>query len=113
MKARKRGLYTESEAKREVKREAADEWERLWRQCAADLTPQIEATILWTIATRFGWGKKRLRKLVDALHDTNELMSNPSPLHHRFSPLELIDIIKDKYDIDLRKELPAEVEVKP
>lgn len=40
-------------------------------------------------------------------------MDKPSPLHHRFDGLDCEQIIKDKYGIDLAKELPPQVEVKP
>ena len=63
--------------------------------------------------TSCGWGEKRLKAFVEALHDTDELQSNPSPLHRRFSGLECEEIIKDKFGVDIRKEFPPKVEVKP
>ncbi len=112
MKARKRGLYTETEAQREAKRETANEYERIFKECADELLVQSISTVMWTLAVNNGWGAGRLRKLADDLHETQDLMNNPSPLHHKFSPLECEQIIKDKYNIDLRAEFKAQVEVK-
>lgn len=90
-----------------------DDHEKTFRECADDITAQCLATVFWTLAINNGWGAGRLRKLADALHDTQDLMNNPSPLHHKFSPLECEQIIKDKYKIDIRAEFKAQVETKP
>ena len=114
MKARKRGRYTSTtEAGREVSREVVNKKEEIFREAVDDIYVQLIASVFWTMHTRFGWGKKRLGYLLEALKDTRELMDNPSPLHHRFGPIECEEIIKDKYGIDLAKELPPQVEVKP
>lgn len=94
MKARKRGCYTPTEARREVNREIDDAMPQLFQKHAEMLIPQVTATFLWTMATRYGWGEKRLRQLAEAIHDTEYLMENPSRLHHRFDPIDLINVIK-------------------
>lgn len=112
MKARKRGGYsTVTEARREVNREIDDAMPQLFQKHAEMLLPQVTATFLWTMATRYGWGEKRLRQLAEAIHDTEYLMENPSKLHHRFDPIDLIRVIKEKYGIDLEKEFPVRTEV--
>lgn len=98
--------------KDEARRLLEDEHERIFKQCADDLLVQNLATVFWTLAVNNGWGAGRLRKLADDLHETQNLMNNPSPLHHKFSPLECEQIIKDKYKIDIRAEFKAQVEVK-
>lgn len=113
MKARKRSCYTPTEARREVNREIDDAMPQLFQKHAEMLIPQVTATFLWTMATRYGWGEKRLRQLAEAIHDTEYLMENPSRLHHRFDPFDCEKEIKEKYGIDLRKELPPQVEIKP
>ena len=94
MKAR-----TPPDTYRQIKREVAAEMERqhkqLFVQAAEELIPQAMAVFLWTMAVNYGWKKKRLRKLVDNLKETDYLMDNPSRLHHRFSPLDCEQEIKD------------------
>ena len=87
--------------------------EEIFREVAPDITAQNIAFMLWTMYTRFGWGEKRIRRLIEAFHDTEDLMENPSRLHHRFSPLECEEILKEKFGIDVRAEFPPKVEVKP
>ena len=114
MKARKHSNYTSmTEARREVSRESENVQEKIFRQAVDDMYVQLIATVFWTMATRYGWGKVRLRGLLETLKDTKDLMDKPSPLHHRFDGLDCEQIIKDKYGIDLAKELPPQVEVKP
>ena len=76
------------------------------------LIPQAMAMFLWTMAINYGWGKSRLRKLAEALHETDYLMDNPSRLHHRFDATDLIEVVKEKYEIDVVKEFPVRIEVK-
>lgn len=99
------------------RRIAREEYEKMrekyFRELAPDITAQNIAFMLWTMHTRFGWGAKRIRRLIEAFHDTEDLMENPSRLHHRFSPLECEEILKEKYGVDIRKEFPPKVEVKP
>ena len=110
MKAR-----TPPDTYRQIKREVAAEMERqhkqLFVQAAEELIPQAMAVVLWTMAVNYGWKKKRLRKLVEALKETDYLMENPSRLHHRFSPLDCEREVKEKYGIDFRKEFPIRVEI--
>lgn len=113
MKART--YTTPKEIRREVEKETAEQYEKIFRKCADELTVQVLATVIWTLMTnyKYNWGKKRIMQFIEALHDTEDMMDNPSYLHHRFSPLECEQIIKDKYGIDLRKEFPAKVVTKP
>lgn len=96
--------------------EVAKELERqravVYRQAAEDLMPQALAFFLWTLQLNYGWGEKRLRKLVDDLHETDHLMNCPSPMHHRFNTLDCEKMLKDKYGIDVRAEFPIVVEDK-
>ena len=86
---------------------------QIFTECANDITAQLLGTVFWTLATNLNWGAGRLRKFADLLHETKDLMDNPSLLHHKFSGLECLQIIKEKYGIDLAAEFSAEIEVKP
>lgn len=100
---------TYAQIKKEVAAEVQRQHKQLFVQAAEDLIPQAMAVFLWTMAVNYGWKKKRLQKLVEALHETDYLMDNPSLLHHRFSPIDLEKEIKEKYDIDLRAEFSIRV----
>lgn len=99
----------------QIKRECVAEMDRLepeyFKKHAEQLIPQAFAMFLWTMAVNYGWGKQRLRKLAEALHETDYLMDNPSRMHHRFDAIDLIEVVKDKYGIDVVKEFPPRVEV--
>ena len=101
---------------KQIQSAVTDEFERQHDEMFAQMAPKIMAqtlaTVLWTMHTRYGWGKRRLRGLVEALHDTDELMDNPSPLHHRFDPLDCERQIQEQFGIDLRREFEAKVEVR-
>lgn len=111
MKART--INTRKELTRELLRVREEGYEDGYRKAADDTFIQNLAVVFWTMETRFGWKGKRLRDLADALHDTDDMMCNPSKIHHRFSPLECEKHLKEKYGIDLRSEFKVKVEVKP
>ena len=119
MKARKR-LPTNSpivfnsyeEFQKAVAKEMDNQEPELFVKHANDLIPQAFAVFLWTMQLNYGWGEKRLKKLVEDLHETDYLMEHPSRLHHKFDPLDCERELKEKYGIDLRKEFPVRVEDK-
>jgi hypothetical protein len=99
----------------QIRREVAAEMNRqeteLFKRHAEMLIPQVYAMVLYTLATCEGYGEKRLKRFCEHIHDIDELMENPSRLHHRFDPTDLIDVVKEKYGIDVVKEFPVRVEV--
>ena len=99
----------------QIKREVAAEFDRkepeLFKKHAEMLIPQLYAMVLYTLATCEGYGEKRLKRFIEHIHDVDELMENPSKLHHRFDPTDLIDVVKEKYGIDVVKEFPVRIEV--
>lgn len=99
--------------KQEANKAMSEYREQIFTECANDITAQLLGTVFWTLATNLNWGTGRLRKFADLLHETKDLMDNPSLLHHKFSGLECLEIIKEKYGIDLAAEFSAEIEVKP
>ena len=83
----------------------------IYKRHAEQLIPQLYAMVLYTLATCEGYGEKRLKRFCEHIHDIDELMENPSRLHHRFDPTDLIDVVKEKYGIDVVKEFPVRIEV--
>lgn len=94
-----------------VTAEIAKEEPDIFRRHAQELIPQAFAMFLWTMDVNYGWKEKRLKQLIENLHETDYLMEHPSRLHHRFDPLDCEREIKEKYGIDLRKEFPVRVEI--
>lgn len=111
MKARK-PPDTYGQIRREVAKETERRCAEIYAHAAAELIPQAMAVFLWTMQLNYGWGEKRLKKLVDDLHETDYLMEHPSRLHHKFDPLDCERELKEKYGIDLREEFPVRVEDK-
>lgn len=99
----------------QIKREVAAEVDRiepeLFKKHAEMLVPQIMATVMKVLAMCEGYGKIRLERFVEEVNDLVDLMDNPSPLHHKFDPTDLIKEIKEKYGIDVVKEFPVRIEV--
>lgn len=87
--------------------------EERYRDIAPDVMVQCLANVLWTMNRSYGWGRKRLRGLIEALHETDRLQCEPSKLHSRFDGLDCEEEIKERFGIDLRGEFPVKIEVKP
>ena len=102
---------TFAQIKREVTAEMNRQEPELFKKHAEMLIPQVYAMVLYTLATCEGYGEKRLKRFCEHIHDIDELMDNPSRLHHKFDPTDLIDVVKEKYGIDVVKEFPVRVEV--
>ena len=99
-----------AEFQKAVAREIENQEPELFIKHANDLIPQAFAVFLWTMALNYGWRGKRLKRLVENLHETDYLMENPSRLHHRFDPIDCEREIKEKYGIDIRAEFKVRVE---
>lgn len=100
-----------AEFQKAVADEIAKQEPEIFKKHAEMLIPQVYAMVLYTLATCEGYGEKRLKRFCEHIHDIDELMENPSRLHHRFDPTDLIDVVKEKYGIDVVKEFPVRVEV--
>lgn len=102
-----RVYVTEAQIHNAVEAEAETIKKEVYKEAVQDITVQTLATVLYCLETCYDWKEQRLKKFVQYLHDTEDLMVNPSPLHHRFSHLDNKQRMKDLYGIDLEKEFPA------
>lgn len=109
MKARV--LTSEKDVKKAARQEYEEIREEIFRECAHDIMTQALCVVYYTLIQK-GWREKRLKDFTTEIKATNDLMCNPSRLHHRFSPLDIEKMIKEKYGIDLRKEFEPNIEVK-
>lgn len=91
--------------------EIAKQEPEIFKRHAEQLIPQVYAMVFKVMDMDHGWKAKRLWQLIHELKDLDDLMENPSPLHHRFSPVDCEREMKEKYGIDFRKEFPIRVEI--
>ena len=106
MKAR-----TDSKIRRTCREEYEQYREEIFKECAHDIMTQALCVVYYTLIQK-GWREKRLKDFTAEIKATNDLMCNPSKLHHRFNPIDIEKMIKEKYGIDLRKEFEPTIEVK-
>lgn len=85
--------------------------EEIFRECAHDVMTQALCVVYYTLIQK-GWREKRLKDFTAEIKATNDLMCNPSKLHHRFNPIDIEEMLKSKYGIDLREEFKPTIEVK-
>ena len=105
MKARTQYITNRSDVKKEVLKE----FQRQEKQLAENFTIQTVANVLYILEKNFGFGKKRLNAVLDAIDSLNTLQ-NQGVLGNSFDNLDLVQHFKDKYNIDLSKMLTVKLE---
>lgn len=109
---RDRVCVTEKQIHKAVEAKVDDIRLDIYKAVVQDISVQTLATVLKTLETCYGWKEQRLKQFIQHLHDTEDLMVNPSPLHHRFTHLDNERYMRETYNINLEKEFPAHVETK-
>lgn len=104
MKARRAGVLVK---KSDVKATVKKEFENCKDLIRRDTTLQITAIIFYTLAVNEGWGRVRLRRLMDQITGTADDMSGVG-FCPEFNALDCAAFIKDRYGIDLEKEIMIE-----
>ena len=89
--------------------EVVKEFKRQEQQLAENFTYQTVASILYILEKQFGFGKKRLNNVVDAIESLNSLQNN-GIFGQTFDNLDLIEHLKAKYDIDVAKRIKVHLE---
>lgn len=100
MKARTQYITNRSDVKKEVTKE----FQYQEQQLAENFTYQTVANILYILEKQFGFGKKRLNTVFDAIDSLNTLQ-NQGVLGETFDNLDLIEYFNTKYDIDVTKRI--------
>ncbi len=93
----------------DLKQEVVKEFKRQEQQLAENFTYQTVASILYILEKQFGFGKKRLNNVVDAIESLNSLQNN-GIFGQTFDNLDLIEHLKTKYDIDVAKRIKVHLE---
>lgn len=93
-------LISAKEIKKQFDAEFDKRTDELFEAAIRDIAPQLMATVLQELNTEFGWGKKRLRRLVDGVNGYFQLMQT-GILGKKFNAIDLIERMKTEFDIDL------------
>lgn len=96
--------------KQQIKKAVNAEWQtketEYFEMCKNDIIPQILAVCMFTLKTRFGFGKKRMNDFYNDMLGTLKLMlDNGAIFGRKISSQDLIDMIKEEYGIDLDSEV--------
>ena len=94
----------------QIKKAVDAEWQtketEYFEKCKNDIVPQILAVCMFTLKTRFGFGKKRMNNFYSDIQATLKLMlSNDAVFGKKFTTQDLIDMVKNDYGIDLDSEV--------
>jgi hypothetical protein len=93
----------------QIKKAVDNEWQtketEYFEKCKNDVVPQILAVCMFTLKTRFGFGKKRINDFYTDISATLKLMLEGGVFGKNFSTQDLIDMIKNDYGIDLDSEV--------
>lgn len=100
MKARINDFIKRSEVRKIVNEEFEKKRDAFYKDTAVQLT----AIVFYTLAVNEGWGKKRLQRLMDEITGTSEDM-NGVGFAGKFNAMDLVSLVRDKYEIDLEKEI--------
>lgn len=107
-----RANYTtmnKTKARAIAKEEVTKQYQQIFADCAADVMHQTIATFLLYFERDLGYGKKRLKDIVEGVKGWCDIMDNPSELAGGWSTVDNIEYFKKKYGIDLREEFKAEI----
>ena len=105
-------LMSRQDIQRICNAEYENKREEMFKEVASDIMTQALCVVYYTLITSKGWREKRLKDFTAEIKATNDLMCNPSKLHHRFNPIDIEEMLKSKYGIDLREEFKPTIEVK-
>ena len=72
----------------------------------SDVASQIMAVCCRELNKEFGFGKDRLNKFYRGVNDLFKLMATDGILGKEFTPINCIEVLRDKYGIDLDEKRP-------
>ena len=105
MKARYKDKYfvTVEDIEREVKRECDAKIDAVYEEVKQDVASQIMAVCCTELNKEFGFGKDRLKKFYLGVNCLFKLMSTNGIFGKEFNPINCIEVLKEKYDVDLEE----------
>ena len=105
MKARykQKCFCTVSDVERAVKQEVDAKIDAVYEQVKQDVAAQIMAVCLTELHTEFGFGTKRLQRFYNGVKGLFRVMDNDGIFGREFTPIDCIQIMREKYGIDVDK----------
>ena len=91
-------------SKAQVKKEVERKYKEIFDLAVDEITYQIYAVMLTTLDKSYGWREKRLRKFIKEIEVIVKLMVSNST-RHGLDAYQCEEYLKNKYGIDLRKEV--------
>ena len=73
------------------------------RAVKQDVAAQIMAVCLTELHTEYGFGKKRLKRFYSGVNSLFRVMDQNGIFGREFTPIDCIQIMRDKYGIDVDK----------
>ena len=97
---------TFQDIKKAVKAECDANINAVYEEDKKDVASQIMAVCCMELNKEFGYGKKRLNKFYRGVNDLFKLMATDGILGKEFTPINCIEVLRDKYGIDLDEKRP-------
>lgn len=97
----RRIVITAGEIKRQFSAEYKAREAELFEQLAHDITAQLMATALTELNLEFGFGRDRLTRFKTGVEGLFTAMAHDGIMGKKFTAQNCIDLIRDKYGIDL------------
>ena len=103
MKARykEKCFCTTADVERAVKQEFDAKIDDVYLHVKHDVAAQIMAVCLVELQTEFGYGTKRLQRFYNGVKGLFRVMDNDGIFGREFTPLHCIEIMREKYAIDV------------
>lgn len=95
----------ENEIRKRVEEEYQKKKDQIYESVIQDVLPQFMSVCMVELNKEFGFGEKRLRSVLNGVKSLFKLMDGVGILNHQYSTLDCLAYLKEKYGIDLDKEL--------
>ena len=86
-----------------------DEYEKVrdevYKEALSDVSSQLVSVFLFELNKTYGFGEKRLRDVMDGITSWFSLICDKSHWRGKFEAEDCIKYLKDKYNIDVDKEM--------
>ena len=105
MRSRYKDKYftTVQDIKKAVKTECDAQINEIYDAVKQDVAAQIMAVCCVELNKEFGFGKDRLNKFFSGVNSLMKIMSTDGIFGKPFTPVNCIETLREKYDIDLDK----------
>lgn len=99
-------ITNQSEVKRLVEEEYLRLKDTVYENVIKDVIPQFMSVCMVILNRENGFGKKRLTRILDSVKSEFEIM-NCGVFKKNYDPLDCLKFLKNKYGIDVDKELKS------